>query len=405
MKILFLTDNFPPEINAPATRTYEHCIEWIKKGVQVTVITGFPNYPKGRVYNGYRNKPFQKENMEGITVIRVWTYIAPNSGLFLRIVDYVSFGLTSILVGVFVAADIIVATSPQFFTAISGCILSNIMSRKWVMEIRDIWPEQMVESGINKDSTVYKILEKIEIKLYKSANLLIVVTNSFKTNLISKGTDPNKVQVITNGANLELFNPEKYPSKLNKSQTFYGKVLFGYIGTIGLAHNIQLLIDAFAQVKSKNAHLIIMGEGALKQSVINIIKYNSYKNISVLDSVPKAHVPDFIYSLKYSIVNLRKANEYKTVIPSKIFELCSMARPILLGVEGESARIIKHFNCGYLYDPSSSSSLARLVDNLIENGNKNYKRMQDNCLKMALYYNRKNLAKKMLEHIKGLKNH
>lgn len=124
MKILFLTDNFPPEVNAPATRTYEHCVEWVKKGVEVTVITGVPNFPKGIVYNGYKNKLYQKEIIDGIQVIRVLTFIAANKGFLKRIVDYISFAVSSFIVGLFVSTDLIVATSPQFFTAISGRYLS-----------------------------------------------------------------------------------------------------------------------------------------------------------------------------------------------------------------------------------------------------------------------------------------
>ena len=157
MRILFLTDNFPPETNAPATRTYEHCLKWVKMGYKVTVITCFPNFPKGKVFEGYTNKLYQKEDIDGIRVIRVWTYISENNGFVKRIIDYVSFAVTSFLFGLFVKTDLIIATSPQFFTAISGRMLSVFKRIPWVMEVRDLWPDSIAAVGsMNKSSKPFK---------------------------------------------------------------------------------------------------------------------------------------------------------------------------------------------------------------------------------------------------------
>ena len=122
MKILFISDNFPPEVNAPAHRTYEHCSEWVKKGAEVTVITCAPNFPQGKVYDGYKNKFYQKETINGIKVIRVWTYISPNKGFAKRVLDYLSFAINAFFASLFVKTDTIIATSPQFFAAVSGLL-------------------------------------------------------------------------------------------------------------------------------------------------------------------------------------------------------------------------------------------------------------------------------------------
>ena len=152
MRILFLTDNFPPEVNAPASRTYDHAKEWVKAGHDVTVITCFPNFPKGEVYDGYRNKLYQREQVDGINVIRVWSYIAANKGFFKRTLDFISFSITSFIAGLFVKTDVIVATSPQFFTALSGRTLSFWKRKPWVMEVRDLWPESIKTVGAMKDN-------------------------------------------------------------------------------------------------------------------------------------------------------------------------------------------------------------------------------------------------------------
>src|SRR5680860_563989 len=140
MKLLFLTDNFPPELNAPATRTYEHCREWVKEGMEVTVITCFPNFPKGKIFPGYKNKLYQIEEMEGIKVIRVWSFIAENKGMAKRFIDFISFAVSGFLAGLFQKdIDKIIITSPQFFVSFSGYLLSLLKRKPWVFEVRDLW--------------------------------------------------------------------------------------------------------------------------------------------------------------------------------------------------------------------------------------------------------------------------
>ena len=158
-RILFLTDNFPPEVNAPATRTLEHAREWVKKGHDVTVITCAPNFPHGKVYDGHSNALISKELMDGIRVVRVWTYIAANEGFVKRILDYISFAVMSFLAGLFIRTDVIVATSPQFFTAVAGRALSAVKFKPWVMEVRDLWPESIVAVGAMSEGRVYRFLE------------------------------------------------------------------------------------------------------------------------------------------------------------------------------------------------------------------------------------------------------
>ena len=194
--ILFLTDNFPPELNAPATRTYEHTREWVAKGYKVTVITCNPNFPTGKVYEGYNNKFLSKEIINGIIVLRVWSYIAPNQGFFKRTIDYLSFAVMAFIVGLFIKTNIIIATSPQFFTAVSGRFLSLFKFRPWIMEVRDLWPESILAVGAMKKGFMYDLLEIIELGLYKSAKKIIVVTDSFKNTIISKEFHPKKLKFI-----------------------------------------------------------------------------------------------------------------------------------------------------------------------------------------------------------------
>ncbi|HRP54117.1 MAG TPA: glycosyltransferase family 4 protein, partial [Fluviicola sp.] len=190
MRILFLTDNFPPEVNAPANRTYEHCKEWVKAGVEVTVITCVPNFPKGQVYPGYKNKWKQEEMIDGIRVIRVWSYITANEGFIKRVLDYISYSITAFLAGLWIKTDVIVATSPQFFTALSGRWLGFFKRKPWIMEVRDIWPESIVAVGAMKKGAAIRFFEWLEKRMYKSATQIVVVTDAFKKNIVEKGIDP-----------------------------------------------------------------------------------------------------------------------------------------------------------------------------------------------------------------------
>ena len=178
MHILFLTDNFPPEVNAPASRTFEHCREWKNAGHQITVITCAPNFPKGKVFDGYRNKLWQSEVIEGMRVIRVWSYITANEGFVKRILDYQSFMLSAVLASPFVrGVDLVVGTSPQFFTACAAYAVSRMKRVPWVFELRDLWPESIRAVGAMKESKALDWLEKVELFLYRKANAVVAATS------------------------------------------------------------------------------------------------------------------------------------------------------------------------------------------------------------------------------------
>ena len=309
MRILFLTDNFPPETNAPATRTYEHCLKWINMGYNVTIITCFPNFPKGKVFEGYTNKLYQKENIDGITVIRVWSYITENNGFVKRIIDYVSYALTSFLFGLFVKTDLIIATSPQFFTAISGRILSVFKRRPWVMEVRDLWPDSIATVGsMNKNSKLFSLLKKIERHLYHSASKIVVVTDSFKKYIIKEHQiNPKKVGVFKNGvlvSNFQISNSSEV-FNLKKTLGLENKTIISYLGTHGLAHGLRFVLESISKISDPELHFLFIGDGAEKQNLLEYSKNLESRNFTFLDSVSKRNIPLYIELSDYSLVNLK----------------------------------------------------------------------------------------------------
>ncbi len=400
MRILFLTDNFPPEVNAPATRTYEHCIEWVKAGAEVTVLTCVPNFPKGKVFDGYKNKLYQKEEIDGIKVIRVWSYIAPNKGFFKRIIDFISYAFMAFVVGLFVKTDIIIGTSPQFFTAVSARMLSLFKRKPWIMEVRDLWPESIVAVGaMKKESFTYRMIEKVEHHLYKSASLVIPVTDSFKKYIDTIVSNSNKVKVFKNGVDLSKFEPCPKDETLIRELNLEDKFVIAYIGTHGMAHALDFILDCAKEIKNSDIRIILQGDGAEKSRLEQRAKDENINNIIFLPFVSKQEIKKYISIIDVSLVNLKKSDTFKSVIPSKIFENASMLKPILLGVEGESKDIIQKYNAGVTFEPENKQDFLQSLEKIEEN----YTSYIEGCKKLAVDFDRKKIAKEMLDTIKSVK--
>lgn len=403
MKILFITDNFTPEVNAPATRTYEHVKEWIKdKDVEVTIITCAPNFPHGKVYAGYKNKLYQKEYIDGIEVIRVWSYITSNSGFVKRVLDYISFGIMAFIVGLFKKHDLIIATSPQFFTTWAAWGLSKIKGKPWIFELRDLWPESIKTVGAMKQGKVIDILEKIELGLYKSCNKVVAVTDAFKTNLINRGIDANKIEVVTNGSNVELFSARKKNQELLKSLGLENKFIIGYIGTHGMAHSLDFVVTSISKIDDEDIHFLFIGDGAMKERVLEIANDLKVKNATFLNPIKKEEVPEYLNICDISLAPLKKEDNFKTVIPSKIFEASAMLKPTLLGVEGQAQEIIEKHNAGLCFEPENEKDFLEKIY-ILKNDKEKYKELQKGCEELAIEYDRKKLAEKMLKIIKSIK--
>ncbi|OJV87438.1 MAG: glycosyltransferase WbuB [Bacteroidia bacterium 44-10] len=397
MKILFLTDNFPPEVNAPATRTYEHCREWVKSGAEVTVVTCFPNFPQGKVYDGYKNKRKSTEWIDGIKVIRVWTYITKNEGFILRTLDYISFSVTSFFAAISERFDIIVATSPQFFTALAGRTLSFWKRKPWIMEVRDLWPESIKTVGAMKDNVFIRYFEKEEKWCYKSATRIVTVTDKFKTIIKEKGITDDKIEVVKNGANLSLYQPRSKEQNLVRKLNLENKVVLGYIGTHGMAHNLGFILDCAKRMMESHPslHFLFIGDGAEKGKLLQKVKTENIRNVTMLDSIPKDEVSDHLSILDAAIINLKKSDLFTTVIPSKIFETSAMEIPILLGVDGEARSIVEQYGAGVFYEPENEDDFIRKVDRLFSNPDQ-IEKYKAGCQKLAQDFDRKKLAVKML---------
>jgi len=401
MHILFLSDNFPPEVNAPASRTFEHCREWVAAGHKITIITCAPNFPKGKVFEGYRNRLWQAEEMEGIRVIRVWSYITRNEGFAKRILDYLSYMIAASIAAFFVRRiDVIIGTSPQFFTICAAYFVATVKRRPWVLELRDIWPESIRAVGAVQQSRLLDWLEQLELYLYRKATSIVAVTHAFKKNLIDRGIDGEKISVVTNGVDVTRFSPTEKNPELETSLDLKNRFVAGYIGTHGLAHGLDTLIDAAALLNNRpdgdQFRILMIGDGANRAQLEERAATKDLKNILFIDSVPKDEVVRYWSLLDASIIHLKKSDLFKTVIPSKLFECMAMGIPVLHGVEGESAEIVTRADIGLAFEPENAEMLVQKIL-LLQNNASLRAKLKRNGPEAAVQFDRSALAQDMLD--------
>ena len=405
MHILFLTDNFPPEGNAPATRTFEHAREWVDKGHKLTVISCAPNFPEGKVFEGYKNKWLSKQKIKGISVWRVKTYITANEGFIKRSIDFFSFMVSSLFFGLFVRkVDVVVGTSPQFFTVISAWALAKFKRVPFVFELRDIWPASITAVGAMQGSWIIRTLEKLELFLYRQADLIISVTHSFKSELQSRGVSADKIKVVLNGVDLSKYKPLPEKDKeFSEKYHLQGKFVAGYIGTHGLAHALDSIIEAAELLKAEDdIRVVFAGGGADRSRLERLVKTRGLSNVVMIPRQPKENMQKIWSLCDVSLVSLKDTPLFSTVIPSKIFESMAMKIPIIISVpEGESTEIVRTEKSGLVIPPENSNSFVKAILKL-EKDEDLYRDLADNSLLAASKFNRKILALEMLSHIEEL---
>ncbi|MCA9061018.1 MAG: glycosyltransferase family 4 protein, partial [Planctomycetaceae bacterium] len=372
MRILFFSHYFPPEGNAPASRTYEHCVRWVKAGHQVTVVTCVPNVPNGVPYEGYRNRlRSQQELVDGIEVIRVWTFLAANAGFAKRILNYLSFLVTATWAGLFVRRpDVVIATSPQFFCGWAGVLVQAIRRLPFVLEIRDIWPESITAVGAMKKGLVTRLLEWLERKMYRSADHIVAVGNGYADNVASKVPVADRISVIYNGVDGSHFTPAKRNDDFLKSVGMQDRFVCAYVGTIGMAHGLETVLDAaelLVQAGRNEIGFLLVGDGARREYLESLTAERGLSSmVAFTGRLDKSAMPLALASSDCLLVHLRPCDLFSTVIPSKIFEAMAMERAIIMGVPGESAQIVERSGAGIAMIPGNAESLVQCVTALCD---------------------------------------
>ena len=368
MHVTFFSHYFPPEGNAPAMRTHNNCKRWVEQGHRVTVITGVPSVPTGVVYEGYKNKLFQRENIDGIEVIRVWTYLAANKGTMLRIVNFISYLISTVLVSLFLKRpDIIIATSPQFFCGWAGLIAGKLLRRPFILEIRDIWPDSIIAVGAMKNQSIIRLLEIMENRLYSWSESIVTVGEGYQKELIGKGVESKKISIIPNGLDHEQFSPREPDQSMIEKYNLQSKFVCSYVGTIGMACGLDVVIRAGEILREKgneNIVFLLVGEGAFRNNLQSEAERLELKNVIFTGRLDKQLIPNILSITDACLVHLKRQALFRTVMPTKIFEAAGMEKPIILGVEGYAAKLVQEAHAGILIEPENENQLVSAVENL-----------------------------------------
>lgn len=373
MKIVFFSHYFPPEGNAPASRTYEHSVRWVKQGVDVTVITSAPNVPDGIVYDGYKNRLWpQRETIDGINVIRVWTYIAANAGGMKRILNYVSYLISAVVVFLFFCKrpNLVVATSPQFFCGWAGTFASWLKWCPFILEIRDIWPESIIAVGAMKEGFLTRCLERMEKWMYRSATHIVAVGDGYKHAILKRVPNLENISVVTNGVDLKKFSPMPPDDDFRDRWKLEDQFVCSYVGTIGMAHGLEVVLDAAEKLKQRGRQDIcfcLVGDGARRKALEEqTLQRELSSHIVFTGRLPKSEMGKVLASSQALLIHLKACDLFTSVIPSKMFETMAMQRPIILGVDGEARKIVTASGSGINMDPGNSDQLVDAVCRLAD---------------------------------------
>lgn len=401
MRIVFFSHYYPPEVNAPASRTSEHVRLWARAGHDVVVVTCAPNHPGGKVYPGYTNRLYQTEAIDGVRIVRVWTYLAANEGFARRTINYLSYAVSATLAMVWIERpDVVVSTSPQFFCGLTGLIAQTIRRTPWVLEIRDLWPESIVTVGAMRKGLVVRLLERLEALAYRRADRIVSVTESFVPHIVARGGADAKISVIKNGANLDFFTPAIDGRDVKRRLGLEGRFVAAYVGTHGMAHGLDTILEAADHLREEHRIVfLLVGDGADRQRLERRKQEMRLDNVVMLGQQPKEAMPGIWAATDASLILLRRDDLFKTVLPSKMFEAMAMRRPIILGVEGEARALLDGAGAGIGITPESAEELAAAVTRLADDRELAARLGASGCAHVREHYDRAKLAMRYLEVI------
>ena len=356
MRILLLTQWFDPE---PTFKGLLFAKELQKEGHEVEVITGFPNYPGGKVYPGYKISLRKKENIDGIKITRVALYPSHDNSGIKRIINYISFAFMATMYGVFrqKKVDVMYVYHPPLTVGIAGKIISFFRRIPYVYDIQDLWPETLKATGMISNASALKLVEKVSNLTYKSATKLVVLSPGFKKMLVKRGVSEKKISVIYNWCDEQVLNIEtEYPYEVDFPTGF--NVVFA--GNIGPAQALSSVIYAaeMLQKDEQNINFIFVGSGLSLEGIKKLTADKNLNNVYFFSRLPMNKIGSILKKADALLVHLKDDPLFSITIPSKTQAYMSVGKPILMAVKGDAANLITESKAGLVCKPENPESIA-----------------------------------------------
>ena len=371
LRILYLSQYFPPEVGATQSRAFDMVNYLVEQGLKVTVITEFPNHPSGVIPSRYSGKFYERETVNNIDIIRVWVKPSRKKNFVNRIIFYLTYCVNAILAGLVLKEkyDLILATSPPLFTALSGLILHWTKRAKYIVEIRDLWPESAISLGELNNKIAIKCAKKLEELCYLHADNIIVVTNGIQTRLQADGVSAQKITLIENGADTDKFHfLSDIRNKIRLDQNWQDKFVVLYAGTLGVAQGLELVIKAARELSERpDIHFLFIGEGPVKSYLMLLTKNWKLRNITFMAEIPRDLIPSYLSAADIALVPLREIELFQGVVPSKLFDAWACECPVILGVDGEARQLLESCQGGFFVIPENVDSLVTTLLSAVQN--------------------------------------
>jgi colanic acid biosynthesis glycosyl transferase WcaI len=364
MHILFLAQCYAPENVSAATLITELAVDLAKRGNQVTMVTGAPNYPHGCVFPGYKNKIYQVEELDGVNVVRTWSYISPKKSFWPRIFHYGSYSATAFYGALFSGKpDVIVSYSPPLPLGLTAWLLSRLWRVPWILQLEDLYPDAAIAAGVLRNSLAITFFSAIEKFLYRHAHHISVISESFRRNLQKKGVPDSKLSLISVWADPDLVRPMPMQNNFRLTNGVNDKFILLYAGNLGLTSCLEDIIEAadFLRYDPK-IMFILVGEGIKKQTLQELVNSKGLQNVIFLPYQPRETFPEVLAAANVSLVTLNQDSSVYS-LPSKVFNLMASARPILSvsPPESELANLVCTSQCGVNVQVGSPLLLAEQV--------------------------------------------
>jgi glycosyltransferase involved in cell wall biosynthesis len=363
VRILYLSQYFPPEAGATQTRAYEMARNFVRLGNPVTMLAEFPNHPRGIIPHEYSGKLYERVDLEGIDVIRVWVKASPIKSFRSRMLFYLTYMLNAALAGLFLARqhyDLIYASSPPLFVGGAALFLSKMRRLPLVFEVRDLWPESAVALGELTNPRAIAMAARLEGACYRDARRIVVVTQGIFNRLVERSVPPDKLVLVPNGANVEMFYySESGRAQVRQTLGLNDQLIAIYAGIHGLAQGLETIIEAARLLRNDpGIHILMVGDGPKKAELVDLARRYQLSNLTLLPEQPRQYMRDYLSAADVALIPLRKLEIFKGALPSKMFDAWACERPVLLSVDGEARQVMERAGGGTFIPPEDPNALA-----------------------------------------------